>query len=193
MVNQESISILVVLLIISSCIKEPFSKNDACKKSNTNCPEHIIDIRDNQIYPVVKIGCQCWCQKNANLDLSGFCYDNLKNNCDIYGRLYTQIKAYNDDEYIFNESTVQGICPYGPHIPSFNEFRELIAFPGGEDSAAWKLISDSLWVLEQNKSIEKSKFEALPSGHDYQGSDTIFWLQGFRTRFVTLTLAGDIS
>lgn len=64
--------------------------------------DSIVDIRDSQIYKVVKIGQQWWMQENLNIGIridgtqdatdngiiEKYCYNNIESNCEIYGGLY---------------------------------------------------------------------------------------------------------
>ena len=63
------------------------------------------------------------------------CYRRQSEYCNEYGGLY----AWNDlnvDEF---KGDLQGICPDGWHVPSDEEFAQMIEAVGGADSAALKL------------------------------------------------------
>ena len=110
------------------------------------CGEDFIDPRDGQVYPTIKIGSQCWMAKNLNygifkesvftndghVDVSNngivekYAYDNDVSQLEIYGGLYDWNELMN---YQPMESG-QGICPDGWHIPSYDEFVELVEASG---------------------------------------------------------------
>lgn len=117
---------------------------------------NLIDIK-NQI----KIGNQIWSIKN--LDVSTFCngeiipqaktdeewnragndkqsawcyYNNDLKNGAKYGKLYNWYAV----------SDPRGLAPTGWHIPTDEEFNELISFLGGNDQAAQKLKSNNGWA-----------------------------------------------
>jgi uncharacterized protein (TIGR02145 family) len=101
---------------------------------NNPCPgmPTVEDI-DGNVYFTVQIGDQCWMASNLNTtkDAGGtviirYCYDNDPDNCENYGGLYTWNTIMNGSGSSSNNpSGVQGICPYGWHLPSDAEWTEL--------------------------------------------------------------------
>ncbi|MBP7850035.1 MAG: right-handed parallel beta-helix repeat-containing protein [Lentimicrobiaceae bacterium] len=103
-----------------------------------NCGDTLTDTRDDQQYPTVQIGTQCWMAKNLNIgvmvnsintgsshsDVSNngiiekYCYANDPANCAIYGGLYDWNEMM---EYEAMEGA-KGICPVGWHLPSHKEW-----------------------------------------------------------------------
>jgi len=97
-------------------------------------------------------------------------YDNSSVNGDAYGALYTWAGAMNGaSSSSSNPSGVQGVCPDGWHIPSDDEWTELINFitnngySGIEGSA---LKSTSGWYNDGNGN-DNFEFNALPGGSRY--------------------------
>ena len=176
---------------------------------------------------------QVWMAENLNyrylgptndLDSSSFCYDDDPANCDAYGRLYVWSAAMDsagiikgntangcgdyDDEYgNGSECTltgaVRGVCPKGWHLPSKDEWKELIVAVGDSTTEYYgtsyigpytvlstKLLSTS-WVLSTDGFVlgvldtagtNAYSFSALPSGYktndvnyDGKGSRASFW------------------
>ena len=80
----------------------------------------------------VKIGHQEWSTTNLNVNVDGsFCYKDIPENCEKYGRLYTWSMAmgidtrFDEEQYGDIEEPFQGICPDGTHLPSHQEWTEL--------------------------------------------------------------------
>jgi uncharacterized protein (TIGR02145 family) len=102
------------------------------------CGDDFIDTRDNEVYPTMLIGSQCWMTKNLrygsmistnspqtdNCIFEKYCYDDLSTNCSNYGGLY-QWDEVMDYQPI---SGGQGLCPPGWHVPSVVEWTSLILF-----------------------------------------------------------------
>lgn len=85
----------------------------------------LTDSRDKQEYKTVQIGEQTWMAQNLNYkykdEEESFCYDGREDYCAVAGRLYTW------DAVQYSEN----ICPKGWHVPSREEFIQLLTDVGG--------------------------------------------------------------
>jgi uncharacterized protein (TIGR02145 family) len=126
------------------------------------------DTRDGQVYRITTIGKQTWMAQNLNyrgyivstaiMDSLSFCY---MDSCAKYGRYYTWAAAM-DSSALFSTSgkncgsdshyancspkyPVQGICPFGWHLPDTTEWELLLATVGGKDIAGGKLKATTGW------------------------------------------------
>jgi len=165
-----------------------------------------IDKRDGKAYKSVKIGKQIWMAENLN-HKGGRCYgenggiyrgdhsedfkiskSEAQANCAKYGRLYTWSEAMGlpsgcDTEGCYDKikQTHKGICPSGWHLPTENEWMELVEFAKkesvGQDAKYLKSVSG--WKYENG--VDKYGFNALPVGKldydtfSYFGEDAYFW------------------
>ena len=170
-----------------------------CKTDSTDTCEYgsVKDDRDGQTYKTVKIGSQWWMAENLNYaylqptaeeDSSSFCFDNLPENCEKYGRLYLW-SAMMDSAGVFPENTktkgcgrgvecdvsetVRGVCPKGWHVPDESEWwtlrDALDAFSIVENDSVdeihyWgdKLKTTSGW--SDKNGTDEYGFSALPGG-----------------------------
>jgi uncharacterized protein (TIGR02145 family) len=145
-------------------------------------------------YETVKIGNQTWLKRNLNaMHKSGnsWCYNNQESNCEIYGRLYDWAAAM-DLPSECNETVCaelvknphQGLCPDGFHIPTNEDWDELLMFVDEDTdgngyvldtyydsfTAAYYLKATSSWtgspILDQISvnGIDKYGFSAVASG-----------------------------
>jgi uncharacterized protein (TIGR02145 family) len=103
-----------------------------------NCDNTLTDIRDNQQYPTVKLGTQCWMAANLNYGTiipsssmqrdncvsEKYCYNNNTANCASYGGLYQWDELMQYD----NTAADQGFCPPAWHIPTRNDWLTLFGF-----------------------------------------------------------------
>jgi len=114
-----------------------------------------IDNRDKQRYGWVKIGKQIWMAENVSFSVGkgSWVYDNEQRNVETYGRLY-------------NWETSCEVCPKGWHLPSIQEWQELIDFLGGNRVAGGKLKEKGTkhWEYSNNGGTNLSEFNALPAG-----------------------------
>ena len=132
---------------------------------------------------VVTIGSQVWTSKNLDVDsfrngdpipyaktakeweiallyeLPAYCnYDNNPANGEKYGKLYNW--------YALNDQ--RGLAPNGYHIPSDEEWMQLIDYLGGKGIAGTKIKSTSGWNYVNG--TDSSGFSGLPGGgRDFDG------------------------
>lgn len=140
------------------------------------CGDPLYDDEDN-IYGTLEIAGACWTKENMRSTIypdgskiavaviysSPNAHDTT-GNLATYGRLYTWYSAVNIPEgstlpppYDADfDSLVTGICPYGWHIPTLEEFQALASY--GADA----LRSTNLWLQPGTNS---SNFTARPAGN----------------------------
>jgi uncharacterized protein (TIGR02145 family) len=110
---------------------------------------------DVKSYKTVTIGAKRWMAQNLNIKTEGsWCYDNKESNCDKYGRLY-------------NWDAAMRACPAGWHLPTRQEWNDLVKSSGGK-KAGEALKSSSGWNNRGN-GTDAYGFSALPGGARYGG------------------------
>ncbi len=107
------------------------------EESWLSCPgtPTVIDF-DGNVYNTVLMGDQCWMKENlktthdaAGNDITRYCFDNNSAYCELYGGLYTWATVMNGAVSSNNNpSGVQGICPEGWHLPSEDEWSQLVDY-----------------------------------------------------------------
>lgn len=156
------LQLLYLLIIVPSC-------------KNTNVT--VADIDGNK-YKTVKIEDKIWMAENlkvthfkngepileiqndkewANTNTSAYCnYKNSENNAKKFGKLYNWF-AVNDK---------RGLAPEGWHIPTLEEWQELVNYLGGAKKAAGKLKmkQTKLWDTPNIANYNVSGFNAIGSG-----------------------------
>lgn len=116
----------------------------------------VYDAQGNE-YKTVKIGNQLWMAENLNLKTTGsWCYRNKQSNCKNYGRLYTWKAAMEN-------------CPDGWHLPSDDEWGELINFVdahNGDEGVGTSLKLTNGWKNEPTIPVgtDRFGFSGKPSG-----------------------------
>lgn len=127
------------------------------------------DGRDGKVYKTVTINDQIWMAENLNIGTmitnpsttsqtnngkaEKFCYKNDESYCDLYGGLYQWDEAM---AYAKGEGAT-GICPDGWHLPTDEEWHNMVIFldpADGEAKAGDQLVLGS-----------RSGFQALFSGY----------------------------
>ena len=149
---------------------------------NAQITNSIVDVRNGQNYKIVKIGGQWWMAENLNIGIridaaqdaadneliEKYCYNNDTNNCSTYGGLYhwSEMMGYNNSDN-GNPGLTQGICPAGWHLPTNDEWTELVNFLGGEYVAGGKLKETGTvhWSSPNTGANNESGFTALAGGY----------------------------
>lgn len=149
-----------------------------------SCGELVYDI-DSYEYPTVEVAGYCWTKANLRAlhyeDAVGTAiakalvyesdpFPDVAENESVYGRLYTWYSAVN----VLEGSTaapvtdadgfVQGICPYGWHIPTVVEMNALEAL------AAEDIRSTERWITP-NSNTNSTGFSELPAGRFNAGQN----------------------
>lgn len=171
------------------------------------------DSRDGRTYKTVTIGDQVWMAQNLNysdsvktpsLKRRTGCYYNDTAYCNIAGRFYTwaaaidsvklandsanpQICGYDDDNCEIT-GPIQGICPDGWHLPSFDEWAILLKglglpfgsyslYGGPASIGGGKVLkSQTGWYINENVNLngngtDSVGFSALPVGYKIAGKN----------------------
>ena len=129
-----------------------------------------------QVYKMVTITTKSpvysktWMAENLKYETkNSSCYNNVQSNCDTYGRLYTWAAAVGKTEDVcgsgklcVSNDAIQGICPDGWHLPSSDEWVELINAVGGVSEAVSVLKSREGW--EKSNGTDNYGFSVLPGG-----------------------------
>jgi len=201
---RKILGIVVATLLFSCTIVERDNHCDSGGKNYIGCHLSSSSVEEicNNVgnyscdisgYKTVKIGSQTWMAENLNCDVEGSrCYgeggsvlnqiidefETLSNaeiqaNCDRYGRLY-------------DWCTAMAVCQNGWHLPSDDEWKQLVNFTGGDGGAGLYLKADKGWNdNEYGKSgngEDTFGFSALPGGmgftsgsFGYVGSTGYWW------------------
>jgi uncharacterized protein (TIGR02145 family) len=149
------------------------------------CPD-AVDCEGN-IYHSVRIGCECWTQRNLESQKYSDCididevyayvnsdYPNVVENVERFGRLYSH-RAVLRDTLDNGYGHIQGVCPAGWYIPTTDQYDELNSY------GASAIKSPLYWI--PTGGTNTTGFSALPAGfyngplHRYQGlmGEAYFW------------------
>jgi uncharacterized protein (TIGR02145 family) len=114
-----------------------------------------------KVYKTVNIGDQVWMAENLNYNAIGSkCGNGTKlsdantSTCDTYGRLY-------------NWHMAMAACPAGWHLPSTEEWQELVDWVDGN---AYRLKASDVWN-NSAKGTDNYGFAALPGGNGFLEDD----------------------
>ena len=141
------------------------SQSSTSVKVETAKGASFVDERDGRTYKTVQIGIQVWMAENMKLDVSdGFCYGDVKANCEKYGTFY-------------NSNTALRVCPEGWRLPTANDWKILAGNIGTEksdkygggtfvynnDDAISKIRSKDGW--KNSNGTNALGFSAYPAGY----------------------------
>lgn len=171
----------------SSYSSSPSAFSSSAKSSSSAIDKNqtlygtFVDSRDGKTYKYVTIKTQTWMAENLNyadsikspiLEDHTWCYNNNEEYCNLFGRLYTWIAAvdsltsgcgYGID---CSSKIIQGICPDGWHIPTYEDFATLIKNISGQmgNQSSCSLIKSTYWWHEDNNGSDAYGFDLLPAG-----------------------------
>ena len=173
--------------------------NDAAKSVNQDfkCGDILIDNEENipkyNKYRTIKIGDKCWFVDNLNRIIpeggkgSALCYNGDSKNCETYGRLYNFFAVTQQATQVMLPGAFQGICPKGWHVPTNQEWLDVLAAIGVEANTAGNAnsIKSSLndWNFASTSNNEnlvgnnRSRFGALPNGGYFFSNNTSYGSQ----------------
>jgi uncharacterized protein (TIGR02145 family) len=165
---------LALALTFISCANE-----DNGGGGNNNGGGGSCDIKD---YRTVTIGDQTWMAENLRCNVSGSkCYEDSTSYCNRYGRLYDWSTAMalpskcntthsTNDADCDIDTPHQGICPSGWHIPSEEEWGQLIDYVEQQCRDLYcvggHLRAKGGWGYDNEDTYG---FSALPGGYGYSG------------------------
>jgi uncharacterized protein (TIGR02145 family) len=180
---------------------------------STNLAASTVTDIDGNIYNTVTIGTQVWMMENLKTTryadgtqlVNGtgvgaiyndvttkyrFVYEDLESNAVTYGRLYTWAAVMNGAvSSVSNPSGVQGICPNGWHVPSSEEWTQLINYFGGASTAGGPLkeAGNSHWLYSNVGATNTSGFTGLPHGYK-SDSGSFYGLGTYGTYFTSTSV-----
>jgi uncharacterized protein (TIGR02145 family) len=184
---------------------------------STNLAASTVTDIDGNIYNTVTIGTQVWMMENLKTTryadgtqlVNGtgvgaiyndvttkyrFVYEDLESNAVTYGRLYTWAAVMNGAvSSVSNPSGVQGICPNGWHVPSSEEWTQLINYFGSASTAGGPLkeAGNSHWLYSNVGATNTSGFTGLP--HGYKSDSGSFYGLGTYGTYFTSTSVNSYS
>jgi uncharacterized protein (TIGR02145 family) len=159
----------VLLIFANSCKKD--------KDNNNNNPANTFtDPRDGNVYKTVTIGTQVWMAENLRYlpSVVGPSTGSSETPCyyvyGYYGTSITEAKAagnYNTYGVLYNWTATMNACPAGWHLPSDEEWSQLILYVG--DPAGDKLKESGIlhWASLNAGATNTTGFTALPGGSRY--------------------------
>lgn len=171
----------VLLIFASSCKKDDNNNNPA----NT-----FTDPRDGNVYKTVTIGTQTWMAENLRY-LPNVVGPNIESKTTPYYYVYgyngtnvTAAKAagdYSTYGVLYNWTAAMNACPAGWHLPSDEEWTQLILYIGSPAGGKLKETGTLHWASPNAGATNETGFTALPGGtrysgnFDYIGSSGYWW------------------
>lgn len=146
------------------------SQNSIAKKIEVTrvCGQILLDPRDGKGYRTVQIGSQCWMAENLDFHTeTSRCYDDNLTYCTIYGSLYDWNEIMNYQSKANTGINLnKTVCPDLWHLPSLEEWSQLIQYAGGSQEAGQRLKSegDHFWDSSNYPGTDEFGFEARGGG-----------------------------
>lgn len=151
----------------------PVGEVDDINFSDFECGVATVDYA-GKTYNTVQIGNQCWLKENLNVGvmiqsnqnqtnnsiIEKYCYNNLEENCTIYGGLYQWWEIM---EHACCIEGAKGICPEGWHIPTYAEIQYLNTEVGGDGNSLKAIGQGS----GEGAGTNTNGFSALLAGQRY--------------------------
>lgn len=162
------------------------SKNTSSPKKTTVDPASVVkgsltDKRDGHVYATVTIGEQTWMAENLNYETESgsSCYDSNDKDCEKYGRIYQYgaILDTTSNGYSLrwtNDPYVQGICPDGWRIPTYNDWNTL-ATSIGKGYIEEKLYSTNFLVRKDEYATDIYGFSITTELNHWTSSISAQW------------------
>ena len=173
-------SLALVFALASFSAAKPSKAKGGSKPAKTSAKvtakkQEFKDVRDGQVYRLVKISGLTWMGDNLNYNAEGsFCLDDDENNCMAYGRLYSWDVA-------------QKACPAGFRMPTHTDFEKLWTAAGADFNAGYLLKTDYGWKGDTNGN-DTLKFSAMPAGNRFDDGT-----YGNLAKFAFFWTADDVS
>jgi uncharacterized protein (TIGR02145 family) len=163
--NDITIAILAIILYSCNTVNPAHTNTTSADKSN----DSVLLDSDGNRYAVKSLSNKIlWMTTNLNLDIPGsYCYEDKKENCQLYGRLYTWESARKGCMLLGN----------GWRLPTNDEWGELAALYGGIGKDSNEIRKEAYKVLMYPGD---SKFNAvLGGGRDFEGHYSRLEAHGF--------------
>jgi len=129
-------------------------ENKCYGRTDYNPASELCDVRDGKLYKYKVIFTQIWMTENLNYNTNDYgsrCYSNDESNCLLYGKLY-------------NWEASTKVCPIGWHLPSDNEWLELISNVTTGNSSPPVTILKATTGWKNDNGTDDHGFSALPGG-----------------------------
>lgn len=136
--------------------------------------DSIKDVRDGNIYKIVKIGDQWWMAENLRFEADSGCW---------WYKEHPGYKKLFGGYYSFEAA--KKACPSGWHLPTDEEWHILVKSLGGEKVAGGKLKLKTVWTAPNTGATNSSGFSAAPGG--FRDLDSSFAMPGYIANFWTAT------
>ncbi len=185
--------IIVLAVVTSSCEKDEVVKSDISFQTFT-------DSRDGNVYKTIKIGNQIWMAENLKylptVSDPGIISAEMPTYY-VYGYSGTSLAgakgSFNYGAYgvLYNWAAAKVACPAGWHLPTNEEWIQLIDYLGGKVVSGTKLKETGImhWQTTSPDVTNETGFTALPGG--FRNFDGTFQSTGYRGYWWSATEGDD--